>query len=142
MISMLGNTQGEGPGGFLLMDQDFEIVGRWESSTQGMHFSYDFWYQPRLNVMVSSEWAAPNTFTLGFELQDVEARKYGRRLHSWDWQQRRIQQTVDLGPEGLIPLAVRFHHNPNSPHGFAGAALSSVIPSAAALPRSRSSSRS
>ena len=25
-------------------------------------FGYDFWYQPRHNVMVSSEWAAPNTF--------------------------------------------------------------------------------
>lgn len=24
---------------------------------------YDFWYQPRLNVMVSSEWGAPSAFT-------------------------------------------------------------------------------
>ncbi|MHC4176767.1 MAG: selenium-binding protein SBP56-related protein, partial [Planctomycetota bacterium] len=82
---------------------------------------------PRLNVMVSSEWAAPNTFGPGFKLEDVEAGKYGRRLHFWDWHQRRIRQTVDLGPEGLIPLEVRFHHNPDSPHGFAGAALSSAI---------------
>ena len=34
-------------------------------------FSYDFWYQPRHNVMVSSEWAAPNTFMPGFDLEEV-----------------------------------------------------------------------
>jgi len=127
MISMLGDARGEAPGGFLLLDQDFEIVGRWEASIEGMQFNYDFWYQPRLNAMVSSEWAAPNTFQPGFKLEDVEAGKYGRRLQFWDWKNRKIQQTVDLGPEGLIPLEVRFHHNPDSSHGFAGAALSSSI---------------
>ncbi len=34
---------------------------------------------------------------------------------------------MDLGAEGLIPLEVRFHHNPDSTHGFVGAALSSAI---------------
>ena len=127
MISMLGDAKGEGPGGFLLLDQDFEIVGRWEASTEGMNFNYDFWYQPRLNVMVSSEWAAPNTFGPGFKLEDVKAGKYGQCLQFWDWKARKIGQTLDLGSEGMIPLEVRFRHNPNSPHGFAGAALSSSI---------------
>ena len=27
----------------------------------------------------------------------------------------------------MVPLEVRFHHNPESPHGFVGAALSSVL---------------
>jgi selenium-binding protein 1 len=127
MISMLGDAHGEAPGGFLLLDQDFEVVGRWEKSVEEMHYNYDFWYQPRLNVMVSSEWAAPNTFMPGFKFGDVEAGKYGQRLYFWDWKERRIAQTVDLGAEGRIPLEVRFHHNPDSPHGFAGAALSSAI---------------
>jgi selenium-binding protein 1 len=127
MISMLGDARGEAPGGFLLLDQDFEVVGRWEQSIEGMHYNYDFWYQPRLNVMVSSEWAAPNTFMPGFKLEDVEAGKYGQRLYFWDWQERRIAQCVDMGGEGRIPLEVRFHHNPDSQHGFAGAALSSAI---------------
>ncbi len=127
MISMLGDARGNAPGGFLLLDQDFSVVGRWEKSVEGMHFNYDFWYQPRLNVMVSSEWAAPRTFMPGFKLEDVEAGKYGQRLYFWDWQERRVVQTVDLGGEGRIPLEVRFHHNPDSPHGFAGAALSSAI---------------
>lgn len=28
-----------------------------------MQFNHDFWYQPRHNVMVSSEFAAPKTFS-------------------------------------------------------------------------------
>ena len=62
IISMLGNAEGEGPGGFLTMDQDFNVTGRWEAALDGMTYNYDFWYQPRHNVMVSSEWTAPNTF--------------------------------------------------------------------------------
>ena len=36
---------------------------------------YDFWYQPRHNVMISSEWGAPNCFTNGFKVEDVAAGK-------------------------------------------------------------------
>jgi selenium-binding protein 1 len=127
MISMLGDAHGNAPGGFLEIDQDFSVVGRWEKSTDGMHFNYDFWYQPRHNVMISSEWAAPNTVKQGFKLEDVQQAKYGRHLNFWDWSTRRVIQSVDLGESGLIPLEVRFHHNPDSTHGFVGAALSSAI---------------
>ncbi|HXG24198.1 MAG TPA: selenium-binding family protein [Chthonomonadales bacterium] len=127
MISMLGDAEGNGPGGFLLLDEEFNIAGRWEKKLDGMRYNYDFWYQPRHNVMVSSEWAAPNTFVPGFKLEDVQAGKYGRRIHFWDWQNHEIIQSVDLGEDGWIPLEVRFHHNPDSTHGFVGAALSSSI---------------
>jgi selenium-binding protein 1 len=127
IVSMLGDAKGNAPGGFLLLDKDFEIAGRWEKSTEGMHANYDFWYQPRHNVMVSSEWAAPNVVRGGFKPDDVKAGRYGRRLHFWDWKQRRIAQSIDLGDEGLIPLEVRFHHDPASAHGFVGAALSSAV---------------
>lgn len=127
MISMLGDTKGNAPGGFLEIDDRFNVVGRWEKSLKGMSYNYDFWYQPRHNVMVSSEWAAPNTVRKGFHLEDVAAGKYGHQLHFWDWDQRRIKQTLDLGEDGVIPLEVRFHHDPDSTHGFVGAALSSTI---------------
>jgi selenium-binding protein 1 len=127
MISMLGDAQGNAPGGFLLLDEDFNIAGRWENSADGMPFNYDFWYQPRHNVMVSSELGAPNTYIPGFSMDDVAVGLYGRRIHFWDWEQRRIVQSVDLGDEGLIPLEVRFHHNPDSTHGYVGAALSSSL---------------
>lgn len=127
MISMLGDENGEGPGGFLLLDQEFNIAGHWAADLTGMNYNYDFWYQPRHNVMVSSEWAAPNTVRPGFDLEDVKRGKYGRHLHFWDWKKRKIAKSADLGEEGLIPLEVRFHHNPDSSHGFVGAALSSAM---------------
>jgi selenium-binding protein 1 len=125
MISMLGDGEGNGPGGFLLLDEDFNVAGRWENGMDGMKYNYDFWYQPRHNVMVSSEWSAPNTYQTGFDPNDVAEGKYGRQLHFWDWEKREIAQSIDLGEEGWIPLEVRWHHDPESTHGFVGAALSS-----------------
>ncbi|HXY33482.1 MAG TPA: selenium-binding protein SBP56-related protein, partial [Planctomycetaceae bacterium] len=110
MISMLGDAKGNLPGGFLLLDDKFKVAGRWDPDKSGMTFNYDFWYQPRKNVMVSSEWGAPNTIKDGFKPADVAAGKYGKRLNFWDWDKRRIVETVDLGDAGLIPLEVRFHH--------------------------------
>ena len=127
IISMLGNAKGEAPGGFLKLDADFNLAGRWEKSTKGMRFNYDFWYQPRHNVMFSSEWAAPNTVRNGFKPADVAAGKYGKRRVVWDWKAHQIQQTIDLGNDGLIPLEIRMQHNPKSTHGFVGAALSSAM---------------
>ncbi|MEM9411851.1 MAG: selenium-binding protein SBP56-related protein [Planctomycetota bacterium] len=127
MISMLGDADGNGPGGFLLLDDDFNVKGRWEKNANGMKYNYDYWYQPRHNVMISSEWGAPNTVSKGFNPADVQAGKYGRQLHFWDWKARTINQTIDLGETGLIPLEVRFHHDPDSVHGFVGAALSSTM---------------
>jgi selenium-binding protein 1 len=127
MISMIGNENGEAPGGFLLLDEEFKVAGSWAANQAGMRYNYDFWYQPRHNVMVSSEWGALNTVRPGFKLDDVKAGKYGQRLHFWDWKERRIRQSIDLGEKGLIPLEVRFHHDPASTHGFVGAALSSVM---------------
>ncbi|OUL33768.1 selenium-binding protein [Nostoc sp. T09] len=127
MISMLGDSQGNGPGGFLLLDENFDIAGRWEHNANGMNFNYDFWYQPRHNIMVSSEWGAPKTYYPGFDLNDVTAGNYGQHIHFWDWSKREIIQSFDLGQEGLIPLEVRFHHHPDSTHGFVAAALSSNV---------------
>ena len=127
IISMLGDASGQAPGGFLHLNQDFEIVGRWENGLGDMKFNYDFWYQPRHNVMVSSEWAAPNTFMPGFDLEAVGMLKYGRELHFWDFAARKVVKTVYLGEDGLVPLEVRFQHDPDSHHGFVGAALSSNV---------------
>jgi selenium-binding protein 1 len=127
MISMLGDGEGNAASGFLLLDEEFKITGRWERESNGNQFNYDFWYQPRHNVMVSSEFGAPNTYAPGFSLDDVGAGKYGQSIHFWDWEARKVVQSVDLGAEGMIPLEVRFLHDPDSPHGYVGAALSSNL---------------
>jgi selenium-binding protein 1 len=127
MISMLGDAAGEGPGGFLLLDSKFDIAGRWEKDAGGMKYNYDFWYQPRAGVMISTEWSAPKTFTAGFNPADLALGKYGQRLNVWDWQARKLRHSIDLGQEGLIPLEIRFAHDPAKQYGFVGAALSSTI---------------
>jgi selenium-binding protein 1 len=127
IISALGDAHGNAPGGFLIIDEKFKVAGRWEKSTDGMPYNYDFWYQPRHNIMVSSEFAAPSTYGPGFRMEDVKAGRYGQRLHFWDWTTHKRIQTIDLGSEGLVPLEVRFHHNPDSAHGFVCAALSSAV---------------
>ncbi|RKS81652.1 selenium-binding protein 1 [Haloarcula quadrata] len=126
LISMLGDADGDLPGGFLELNDDFEVQGRWDPPGE-IEMNYDYWYQPRQNVMLSTEWAAPKTYYPGFDLDDVEDGKYGQRLNFWDWEDGVIEQTIDLGEDGLIPLEARFLHTPESTHGYVGAALSSNI---------------
>src|SRR5204862_40306 len=75
----------------------------------------------------SSEFGAPNAYEPGFDLADVEAGRYGQRLHFWNLERHELEQTIDLGPNGLVPLEIRWQHNPASDQGFVGAALSSTI---------------
>ncbi len=127
-ISMLGDKDGNAPGGFAVLDAStFDVLGRWEHDKGDMEFAYDFWYQPRKNFMLSSEWAAPNTFGPGFNLEDVAAGKYGHKVHVWDLEQRTKTQTIDLGETGMIPLEIRWLHNPEAEEGYVGAALSSTL---------------
>ena len=128
VVSMLGNADGDAPGGMAVLDaKTFDVLGRWENGAGGVQFMYDFWYQPRHNTLITSEWAAPNTFQGGFNLEDVGAGKYGHSIHFWDLEQKRLTQTIDLGEGGMIPLEVRWLHNPDAQTGFVGAALSSAM---------------
>ena len=38
-----------------------QVKGTWTDTTT--QYGYDFWYQPRHNVMVSSQWGDPLEFT-------------------------------------------------------------------------------
>jgi selenium-binding protein 1 len=128
VISMLGDATGGGAGGFAVLDaKTFEIKGRWENGGERPPFNYDFWYQPRKNVLVSSEFGEPNSFEPGFDLEDVGRGKYGQRIHFWNLADRTLEQTIDLGEQGLVPLEVRWLHDPEAEQGFVGAALSSVM---------------
>jgi selenium-binding protein 1 len=126
VVSMLGDREGGGAGGFAVLDaKTFDVKGRWENGGQHPSLNYDFWYQPRQNVLISSEFGEPNAYEEGFDIEDVGAGRYGQRLHFWDLAERTLQQTIDLGADGLVPLEVRFLHDPESDSGFVGAALSS-----------------
>jgi methanethiol oxidase len=127
VVSMLGDREGGGAGGFACLDaRSFEVKGRWEDGATP-ELGYDFWYQPRRNVLVSSEFGEPNAYEPGFEVEDVAAGRYGRRLHFWNLAERRLVQTIELGEAGLVPLEVRWLHDPDSEQGFVGATLASNI---------------
>jgi selenium-binding protein 1 len=128
VISMLGDADGNGTCGFAVLDaRTFEIKGRWENGGPRPPFNYDFWYQPRQNVLASSEWGEPNAYEKGFDLDDVAAGRYGSRLHFWNLSERRVEQTLELGETGLVPLEIRWLHDPDADQGFVGAALSSTM---------------
>jgi methanethiol oxidase len=128
VVSMLGDREGGGGGGFAVLDaKTFEVKGRWENGGKTPSLNYDFWYQPRKNVLVSSEFGEPNAYEEGFDPADVEAGRYGRRIHFWNLEERRLEQSLDLGDSGLVPLEVRWLHDPDAESGFVGATLSSTI---------------
>jgi selenium-binding protein 1 len=120
VVSMLGDADGNAAGGFAVLDaKSFEVKGRWENGGERPPFNYDFWYQPRKNALVSSEFGEPNAYESGFDLEDVQAGRYGRRLHFWNLDKRELEQTIDLGEQGLVPLEIRWLHDPEAEQGFA-----------------------
>ncbi|KAL0358489.1 UNVERIFIED_CONTAM: Selenium-binding protein 2 [Sesamum angustifolium] len=135
MVSCLGDKDGKAEGnGFLLLDSDFNVKGRWEKPGHSPLFGYDFWYQPRHKTMISSSWGAPSAFTTGFNLQHVSDGLYGRHLHVYSWPEGELKQTLDLGNTGLIPLEIRFLHDPNKDSGYVGCALTSNMVSISVKP--------
>lgn len=128
MISCIGDPSGNGKGGFVLLDgETFEVVGNWEQPDEAVSFGYDFWYQPRHNVMISTEWGAPKALGHGFNPAHVQEGHYGSSIHVWDWTTHRKLQTLNLGEEGAIPLEVRFLHDPDATEGYVGCALRSNV---------------
>lgn len=129
MISCMGDANGKNKGSFLLLapgeDGNFHPKGTWED--QPVSFGYDFWYQPKFDILVSSEWGSPDAWTKGLLMQDVNANKYGSSIHFWSWKKRKLIKSIQLGDEGLMPLEVRFVHNPDRAEGFVGCAFSSSI---------------
>ncbi|NWI35557.1 SBP1 oxidase, partial [Picathartes gymnocephalus] len=127
LISCLGDPQGNGKGTFILLDgETFEVKGNWEKGGKIPTLGYDFWYQPRHNVLLSTEWGVPKILSHGFDPSDVHKGLYGRHVNVWEWSGQRLLQQLDLG-SGSIPLEIRFLHDPAASQGFVGCALSGAI---------------
>ncbi|KAH7639944.1 hypothetical protein HUG17_3977 [Dermatophagoides farinae] len=134
MISCMGNSDGHNQGAFLLLNSKFEPYARWNSETS-VDYGYDFWYQPRLNILVSTEWTAPNIFRPGFFAGNLSEpgwidNHYGHSIHLWEFKTGKLLKSVDLrsnGNDACMPLECRFLHSPTSPIGFVGCAYSSNV---------------
>ena len=83
-----------------------------KKGTRKPDFGYDFWYQPFFNVMISTEYGAPKFFMENLNLEHVSGGGYGTHLNVFDWRERTLSQRIDLGAEGVMPLEIRFLHNP------------------------------
>ncbi|XP_047971653.1 selenium-binding protein 1-like isoform X2 [Salvia hispanica] len=128
MVTCLGDKDGNAQGnGFLLLDSDFNVKGRWEKPGHSPLYGYDLWYQPRHKTMISTSFGAPAAFTKGFNLEHVTDGLYGRHLHVYSWPGGELKQIMDLGNTGLLPLEIRFLHDPAKDTGFVGCALASNI---------------
>jgi 56kDa selenium binding protein (SBP56). len=58
----LGSEIGGEPGGVLMLDHyTFDVLGKWEVDRGDQRLSYDFWWNLPEEVMVTSEWATPQT---------------------------------------------------------------------------------
>lgn len=125
MVSMMGNaSDSSAAGDFLLLSSDLDILGTYAKAPTP--YGYDFWYQPHFNTMVSTEFGAPSSFILGFNPAEATSH-YGHHVHVWNFKEKTLRHSIDLGADGLIPLEVRFAHDPMKPWGYVGAALSSNV---------------
>ncbi|CAI2352394.1 unnamed protein product [Caenorhabditis sp. 36 PRJEB53466] len=129
MISTLGRADGTPSGNFLLLDGNtFKPKGTWPVDGKTVQFNYDFWYQPRRNIMISTEWGSPNNIKKGFDLWHVEKGLYGNSVHIFEWDSKKYKQRLTLPmPHGALPLEVRYLHEPTSENAFIGCALGSSI---------------
>jgi len=128
MISTLGDQDAKAKGGFLLIDaKEWKLKPNWEKDGKAAPFGYDFWYQPRHNVMISTEWGAPWAIRSGFKEEHVAQGHYGQHLNVWNWTTHELMQRIDLGSDGLNPLEIRFLHNPDEAQGYVGCSGSSIV---------------
>ncbi|KAM4880618.1 methanethiol oxidase-like [Sylvia borin] len=127
LIANMGDPAGNGKGGFVVLDGDtLELKGNWENECEVPPSGHDFWFQPRLNVLVSSAGLVPKVAGRGFSPDDLKKGVFGRRLNVWNLSCRSLTQCFDLGEDSL-PLSVRFLHSAEAAEGYVGCALSGAV---------------
>ena len=57
----------------------------------------------------------------------VSTGLYGQCVNVWDWKHHTIVQRIDLGKDGLLPLEIRFLHDPLAAEAYVGCALGSAV---------------
>jgi methanethiol oxidase len=124
-ITALGNAEGKTPGGtFLLDQQSFDPLGRWEVDRGPQQLAYDGWWHLGYDTMVTSEWGTPDTFENGLVPDLLLGGKYGRKLHFWDFTKRRHIQEIDFGDEYQLVFELRPAHDPTKAYGFVNCVIS------------------
>jgi selenium-binding protein 1 len=124
-VVSLADAEGDAPGGIFLMDHDtFDIRGQWEIDRGPQRLAYDAWWHLGYDTLVSSEWGLPATFENGLVPEVLLGGQYGHRLHFWDLNTRKHQQTIDFGEENQLVFELRPAHDPTKAHGFVNSVIS------------------
>jgi selenium-binding protein 1 len=124
-VTALGNAEGKGPGGIMLLDQEsFEPLGQWEVERGPQHFAYDGWWHLGYDTMVTSEWGTPDMIEDGLVPEILLGSRYGRRLHFWDLTKRKHLQEIDFGEEHQLVFELRPAHDPTKAYGFVNCVIS------------------
>ncbi|XP_067328436.1 methanethiol oxidase-like [Anolis sagrei] len=127
IISAAGDAFGKGKGGLLVVDSEtWEVKGTWESPEDGPIEIFDFWFQPRHNVLITTEGGQPKFFVNTFDPDNLRKGRYGHQINVWDLTTHHLLQSLNMS-EDSAPREIRFLHNPNSAHGFVACALESAI---------------
>ncbi|MFQ5927130.1 MAG: selenium-binding protein SBP56-related protein, partial [Terriglobia bacterium] len=124
-VSAIGSPTGDGPGGVFMMDQDnFEVLGKWELDRGPQYLAYDFWWHLGYDTMITSEWGIPKHYENGLIPEVLLNSGYGRAIHVWDLRRRCHRQVLDLGKEHQLVFELRPAHDPTKAYGFACVVIS------------------
>lgn len=124
-VTALGNGEGKGPGGIMLLDQQsFDPLGQWEVERGPQHFAYDGWWHLGFDTLVTSEWGTPDMIEDGLVPEILLGSRYGRRLHFWDMTKRKHLQEIDFGEEYQLVFELRPAHDPTKAYGFVNCVIS------------------
>jgi len=85
MISTLGDEKGDAKGNWLILDKDFKVKEKW--AKEDLPYGYDFWYQLRHNLMISTEFGRPNSYMKHFDPAEI-GTAYGSKMHVFKWDTR------------------------------------------------------
>lgn len=128
LVSMIGNTlDPAGPGGLVLLDENAQVVSSFGPAAERAdadtppHYMYDVGINLLRNRMVTTTFGLPKD--VGGSLNPDGL---GNEVYVWDYKERKVLQTVDLGPK-TGALEVRWLEDPGVPIGFTNAPGTSEI---------------
>jgi selenium-binding protein 1 len=125
LVNALGNAEGDGPGGIVILDhQNFNVLGKWEIERGSQYFSYDFWWHLTQDIMITSEWGTPKMFENGLVPELLLNNQYGHHIHIWNLPKRKHIKALDFGKENQMILELRPAHNPERIYGFTASVIS------------------
>ncbi len=122
MIAMLGDVDGGGPGGLIMLDDDGNFRGAYPGPNHrgAPVFMYDVGVKPEMNRMITSSWAFPQHIKHG----PAAPEHVGNAVVVWDWKTREVIQVEELDK---APLEVRWLHGPDGLGGYINTAYGATL---------------